>query len=368
MGGKRDYGSGSIKEVRPGVYRLRWHAGVDPFTHQPIRRSETFTGTKKAANQRLHQLVTSRTGLATTGTLRHLIEVWERDAAVSKATMERYRYALQHVPAKLLDRKLDSITQPLIAELYRHLLNEGVPAPTVVKVGTALGSAFRHGVEWGIVDRSPVVGVRKPPAPAKKKVIPTADQLRALIAKNDRQGDSGSAWIRLAINTGARPSEVLHIRWRDVDLDAGAVWIAGTKTEASKRSVLLDDETVTFLRSWRVKMMERAMAVGVRLSDDAFVISRQPDSMTPWSVDSAEQRLERQAATVGCPGLTPHGLRHAHATLLLEHGMTARTVADRLGHSRVSTTIDIYGHVLDGAGRQAADLFGRLMADSGGQH
>lgn len=362
MGSKRDYGSGSIKEVRPGVYRLRWHVGLDSMTGKPLRKTETFTGTKKGANQRLAQLTTSQPTTTTTSTLGHLLEVWERDAAVSEATMERYRYALRHLPTAFVDRKLTTVTSPVVAELYRYLKAQGVPAPTVSKIGTALGSAFRHAVQWGMIDRSPVVGVRKPSAPAKKKVIPTAEQLRALIAKNDIQADSGSAWIRLAINTGARPSEVLHIRWRDVDLDAGAVWIAGTKTEASKRSVLLDPETVTFLRGWRLKMMERAMAVGVRLSDDAFVISREPDSMTPWSVDSAEQRLARQAAAIGCPGLTPHGLRHAHATLLLEHGMTPRTVADRLGHSRVSTTIDIYGHILDGAGRQAADLFGRLMA------
>lgn len=365
MGTRRDYGSGSIKEIRPGVWRLRWHTGTDTFTGKPVRRTETFTGTKKAANQRLHHLTTSRPTAATAGTVRHLLDLWERDAGVKASTMVRYRYALKHLPDAFLDRRLDTVTSPMIADLYRFLAGQGVPAPSIVKIGTALGSAFRHAVEWGIIDRSPVLGVRKPAAPPKKKVIPTADQLRALIAKNDAQSDSGSAWIRLAINTGARPSEVLHIRWRDVDLDNGAVWIAGTKTEASKRSVLLDPETVTFLRGWRVKMIERAMAVGVPLSDDAYVISREPDSMTPWSVDSAEQRLERQAKSLGFPGVTPHGLRHAHATLLLEHGMTPRTVADRLGHSRVSTTIDIYGHVLNGAGRQAADLFGKLMAGEG---
>lgn len=339
---------------------LRWRSGTDPMTGQARQLQETFHGPRKAAQQRLATLVASaqrRTG--STATLDDLLAAWLVAAHVAPATRTTYSIVLEHVPAPMRTTALADIDSPAIVALHRHLLATGVGAQTIRKIHTALSAAFRHALEWGWVQRNPCRGVRPPTITKRAYVIPTVEQLRTMQASADELGGAAGAWFRLAAATGARRSEVLALRWHDLAGDMLAV--NGTKTAAAVRTVALDADTADAVRAWRLRAAERALAVGVVLDGDCFLISDDPTSRVPWRPDLATKRLARLAASAGCPGARLHDLRHAHATMLLEAGVTVRTVADRLGHTKVSTTQDLYGHLLSGADEAAAATFGDLM-------
>jgi len=370
MGNKRAYGSGSISELRPGVYKLRWRVGVDPMTGKHRMKTETFTGTSKQAQRRLGECVSAvptSTSVATVGQLR---TEWARVANVSESTMERYDFSLRHVPAGLWKMRADAVTPPMIADCYRHLTDAGVQPQGVAKAYTALSSMFRHGVEWGWIDRNPCANVRRPTLEPTEYVVPTPADLLRMFDLAAAKSDSQSVWLRLAMATGARRGEVLALRWCDIDLERGAISITGsmgkkgrgaTKNRQSVRLVAIDADTLALLRQWRRMCAERSLTLGVHVGDDWHVVSDDPESGRPVLLNTATHRLNRLAKAAGCPGARLHDLRHAHATMLLEAGVSTRTVADRLGHSRVSTTTDIYGHVLAKADEAAAATFATLL-------
>jgi len=360
---KREYGSGSLTEVRQGVWRLRWYTGIDPFTGRRTQQQETFSGTRKAATKRLSECLAA-VEPSSSMTLGALIAMHADQAQLAADTKQRYDYALRHLSEPVRAWRLDTITSPMIAELYRRLEADGVGTQTIHKIRTALSSAFRHGIEWGVIDRNPCRGVRPPALERRTYVVPTVDQLRTMIAIADTKPGVFPVWVRLALGSGARRIEVLRLQWRNVtfDGDIARIEVVTAKTKGQRRrTIVLDAQTAAALRAWRARAAERALAVGTTLGPEAYVVSDDAASAVPWRPELATKRLNALSAKAGCPGARLHDLRHAHATMLIEAGVSMRTVADRLGHTRVSTTQDIYGHLLPGADDAAAATFGELM-------
>jgi integrase len=149
--------------------------------------------------------------------------------------------------------------------------------------------------------------------------------------------------------TGARRGELCALRWKDVDHDAGVLAIrrsicqrgreTGEKDTKNhqKRRVTLDSETLDVLAEHRKRAEERVAALGVELSDAAFVFSLAPDGSTHLLPDSVSQRYGDLARRLGIR-TSLHKLRHYSATELIAAGVNARTVADRLGRDGGGTT------------------------------
>lgn len=364
----RKYGSGSIRERRPGVWQLRAAAGTDPVTGRPRTITETFTGGSKDAQRRLAQLVALHGGQPSTdATLGYLLERWLATARIADSTAGNYRTALKHLPDRMYGVPLSKLGAHELDSLYRRLERDGVGTYTIRTLHAALSSALTQGVRWRWIGTNPARDASPPPPGKRDSTTPTALQVaQVLQAVDDPQLN---LWLRLAVVTGARRSEVLALRWRDVDLEAGKVSIAGaldingrrkdTKT-GEARTLALDPATVSDLAAWYLKSKQRALAVGVRLPKASYVLSNEPDSSQPWRPDLATKRFRRIADRLGLD-VRLHDLRHAHATELLSRGIDLATVSRRLGHSRTSTTLDVYSHVVAGSDERAAEVVGELF-------
>jgi integrase len=362
MSTRRGYGSGSLHETRPGVWKLR-HQG----------RSRTVTGTRREAEQALAALVaggnlTGPTPAVTT--LGRLLDDWLAANTVQPSTTASYRAALAHLPAPLRKVRLHQLDLRTFDRLYADLDRKGVGRQQIRKLHTALCSALTEAVRWGLITHHPARGARLPELAARRVTIPTDDQITALLhaAADDPVAE---IWLRLALAAGARRGEVLALRWSCVDLDTGTITISASLEEdrTSKttktnrvRTVHLDAGTITLLRRWRRSQREHALAVGARLIKDPWVITSSLDGSIPWRPDGATQRFRRLCTRAGITGIRLHDLRHAHASILLRDGVDVATVANRLGHATPRTTLDTYAHVLDGADAAAADIIGRRLA------
>jgi integrase len=371
MGDKRAYGSGSIKEVSEGVWLLRYRSGRDPISGKYVAKQETFRGTGKQAQKRLAELIANAQPASTSATVGALRTRWRKSAQVTGDTMERYDFALKHVPDGFWTIKLGDLKPSTIADLYQAMEDAGTRPPTIRKAYTALSSMLTFAVRDDLITQNPCRSVRPPEIEEREYVTPTAAHLRKMIEWADAQPGSFGIWQRMAIATGVRKGELLALQWRDVDMFNGVIRVdnsmrrkgkrAKAKTKASERDVVLDALTADALRDWYTKCNARASSVGTFVPEDGYVFSEDPACRTTITLNSATQRQRRLSKRVGCPGARVHDLRHAHATMLLEAGVSARTVADRLGHSRPSTTTDIYGHIIDEAKRRAADTFAALL-------
>ncbi len=198
-----------------------------------------------------------------------------------------------------------------------------------------------------------------------------ASQLKAFLAHvaDDRLA---GLWI-LAATSGARRGELLGLRWRDVDLDAGRIHIRQTlavtngqpyistpKTPRSRRSVSLDSGTVTALKAHRRRQLEEKLAGGPAWVDTGLVFVREDGS---WlHPERGVSRLfTRHVRDAGLPPLSLHGLRHSYATIALGAGVHPKIVSERLGHSSIAITLDCYSSVLESVGEDEANRVGNLI-------
>jgi integrase len=229
---------------------------------------------------------------------------------------------------------------------------------TVKAVHVVLHKAFGAAVKWERLAKNPVDMADPPRVAVEADNVRTwtPEQLRKFLTFADESGDRNHAlWVILA-TTGMRRGEALGLRWQDVDLDAGRLRVVQTvlsingkisvsepKTARGRRPIALDPSTVAVLREHRRKMLEERMLVGPDHSDEGLAFHR-PDgsALRPETVSTNFLRRQRH---LNLPRLTLKGLRHTWATLALEQGIHPKVVQERLGHSTVNITLQVYSHV-----------------------
>jgi integrase len=182
-------------------------------------------------------------------------------------------------------------------------------------------------------------------------------------------------FLRLAATTGARRGQLLALRWRDVDLDRGTIAftralvmgpegpvLAATKNDRTHQ-VELDGETLHVLHDARVRAEKQAVDAGVALAVEAFLFTRDADGHRPWPPNHATHQFIAARRAAGLPHFRLHDFRHFMATQMLASSVPLATVAQRLNHARVSTTVNIYTHAIRAWDRPAAEMLSTLLAD-----
>ena len=169
----------------------------------------------------------------------------------------------------------------------------------------------------------------------------------------------------LGLYTGMRRSELLGITWGDVDLESGFLSVRKSKTDAGRRRIDLSPQTVDMLRVHFERQTSYRGQTDVHLIyDDRRLVFADPFGK-PYDPTSFTHAFKQMARQAGLPNLRLHDLRHLHATLLLSEGIHAKVVSDRLGHSSVQITSDLYSHVTPTIQREAADAIERRIGSPG---
>jgi integrase len=319
-----------------------------------VSRDAYIAPTKQTVGQYLSEWLAGMRGEYAPGT-------W--DAA--KLHIERY------IAPRIGTLPLRALTTPVVRALYVELQasgrqrgGAGLSAKTVHNIHRTLSRALNDAV----AEHPPRI-LHNPAARAHKQpsspVQPTwsAEQLRTFYA-SVRQDRLFGLW-RLAASTGLRRGELAGLRWTDVDLDAGRVAVTqqrakgrgtvsiGVTKGKRGRSVSLDAETVGSLRAHRkAQAAERLAWPGEWGNSDDLVFTHADGA--PLHPDSITKTFRRRVAAADLPWIKLHGLRHTHATLMLEAGVNVKVVQERLGHSSIAITGDVYSHVTPGMQEEAA--------------
>ncbi|MBU2009416.1 MAG: site-specific integrase [Chloroflexi bacterium] len=181
--------------------------------------------------------------------------------------------------------------------------------------------------------------------------------------------------LLLALHTGMRRSELLGLRWKDIDLDmaslsvsqvvlglaGGKLHFSEPKTAKGRRQIALTPTSVLTLRGHKEKAEADRKMLGLPLTDDDLVFAR-PDGSPerPTRVTEAFRWLARK---MGLRGMRFHDLRHTHASLMLAQGIHPKVVQERLGHATIGITLDTYSHVVPGLQEAAARRFEGLVSN-----
>jgi integrase len=242
-----------------------------------------------------------------------------------------------------------------------------------------LRAALDEAVAEGRLRRSPAARVGMPRVVVKAdrvREVPawTEDDVRKFLAAVKEHRWYGP--IRLDVLYGLRRSELLGLKWGDIDLKAGTVHVERGLTEVggvptwtddknarSRRTIPIDPTTAQHLGAHRRRQAEERLAAGSSWVDnDLLVASRTGTVVSPGNFD---QTLERLVLRAGVPRLTSHGLRHTAATHIVRHASDIgeiRAAADLLGHSP-DMLMRTYAHALPESVRTVTDKIAQRGAD-----
>ncbi len=309
----------------------------------------------------------------TRATIAEYVRAWLGIAhGVSPKTLERYtelaeRQIIPHLGATALQK----LKPEAVTTWHSQLLAGGLSARTIGHANRVLRLVLAYAIKNGTLTRN-VAAIHAPPKVEDEEVqILPPEQISVVLSA--LQGHMLHPIASLALATGMRRGELLALQWGDVDLDAAVLRVersveetkAGLrvkppKTKRGRRTVTIDEATVAMLRAHKVKQMETRFALGMgKREDDALVLSGIEGKMiSPHSVSRAWRAVCRVRRL---PRLPFHALRHTHVSVLIRAGVDILTISRRLGHSKASVTLDVYGHLIGGADAAAAKAMAEVL-------
>jgi len=276
---------------------------------------------------------------------------------------------------------LQQLTASRLNGLYAELLVKGrrdgkggLSPKTCRHLHATIRAALNDAVRWQLLTRNVALQATPPRPQPKEMQIWTAPELRAFLAHVE--GDRLYGAYVLAATTGLRRGELLGLRWRDLHLNAGRLSVTQTlvsvnyavsfstpKTDKGRHSVALDSATVGALRAHRVAMLEERLSLGLGAPTEDGLVFTDLDGTALHPVGFSE-RFGRLVKAAGARRIRFHDLRHTHATLALAAGVHPKVVSERLGHSSVSITLDLYSHSIPALEEEAAEKVAALVFGS----
>jgi integrase len=364
--------TGHIRQRSTGSWELRYSLGSDKATGKRKVATTTVRGSRRDAERELrHLLHTLDVGThvdPTRMTVREWLTSWLAAVReeVAPKTHERYAEIVEGFLAPALGALAMSKLAPShIQRAYtdwatggrRDGKKGGLSPQTRRHIHRILKSALARAVEQAVIVRNP--------ADAFKKRLPKVER-RLMATLSAEQSPALLAAIRvhevyyptlIALSTGMRRGEILALRWQSVDLDRGVVHVvesleqtkAALRFKAPKtdraRAITLPAFAVDELTRLKREQAEGLLAIGVRQAGDTLVCARRDGS--PWPPRLLTKAFSRVMGSMNTAAIRFHDLRHSHATQLLAAGVHPKVVQERLGHSTITTTLDLYSHVAE---------------------
>ncbi len=266
--------------------------------------------------------------------------------------------------------RLEALRHEHVVALVADLERAGRGATTVERIVAVLSSALNHAVRTRRLTHNVATHVSTP-AVTRTEVNPwTADQAATFLEAV--AGDRLAEFFEVLVGTGLRLGEALALRWEDVDLEhrvlrvrrsattvGGHLLIGRPKTVGSAAGVGLSPRVVAALARQRERQVFDALTWGAGYELGDLVFARENGSLL--RPEYVRRRLHTVAAEAGLPRVRVHDLRHLAATLMISAGVPLALVSKTLRHSKVSITVDLYGHLTHEAAQAAADSLGGVL-------
>ncbi|WP_195217436.1 tyrosine-type recombinase/integrase [Streptococcus oralis] len=369
------------------VYRSSIYLGIDSMTGKKGKTTISARTKKELKSKAIQAKVEFEKNGATikkavnVTTYQELTELW----------LENYCHTVKHstlIGAKnnirkyLLpafgDYKLDKLTPPIIQHqvnqwaMNYNQLGEGYQQYNQLH---ALNKRIlSYAVSIQVISTNPasdiIVPRRKPKEGQKLKYLDD-DNLKKFLDYLDQLPNTtknfyDTVLYKTLLATGLRIRECLALEWSDIDLQNGSLSVTKTlntlkeitspKSKSSIREISLDTKTVLLLRLYKARQGQIGREIGVtyeRVFSDSFDNYREAGAL--------RFRLEKHLKLAGCPRLSFHAFRHTHASILLNAGLPYKDIQTRLGHSKISMTMDIYSHLSKENKKKATSFYEKAI-------
>lgn len=373
---KRPHGAGT-KPIKRGH---RWYTLIT-LGRRPdgkLDRRWVSGATPEEAQQRARELlVAAAQGMLATHeriTVSEWLSTWLE--AKGKSAAPTYTLKLEahakHIQQHLGRVELRKLRPAHVYALARALEEKGLSPSYRREILATLEAALERAVALELIPRNAARPVRLETAPQPRKVRAWDAETVARFLEAAK-GSRLYPLFYLGFATGLRREELLGLRWQDVDLSAcwlrveqvlvpvkGGVHIGPPKTLHSRRVVDFGPDVAAVLKTWKARQEEEARILRETWQNTGLVFTTSTGRpIHPRNVNREMTAIIRRH---GLPPLSPHGMRHTHASLLAQRTRQIELVARRLGHARPSITLDLYRHVATWELKEVALSLGELLS------
>ena len=317
----------------------------------------------------------------TKGNLGDYLNRWLNEyagASLSPSTLKGYESIVKHhIIPSMGGLPLKNLRPEHLQQYYAGKMKAGLSSTTVRHHHTLLHRAFKQACQWGVMSRNPADMVSPPANRRLEMHTLTEVQVNEVLAKATT--DTYHCLFYLDMQTGLRRGELLALRWTDIDLDfaemsvtrsavqcpGGKVIYKAPKTKKSRRTVALSPQTCIVLRQY----LANQTAIRARLDKnakwpkDALIFAQLNGD--PLKGNTVWKAWNTMLKRMGITGIRFHDIRHTMATAMLRAGVHPKIVQERLGHSSIATTLDLYSHVSPGLQQAAAAKLDNIFINEG---
>ena len=363
-----------IKKATNGTYYFRANLGKHPVTGKQIQKYRSGFATKKEARAEYSKLILSTPDELTEKkeevTFKKFIQEiylpWYKTQVKESTYKNRYATIEKHF-SYFYKMNTDKI-EPIHVQNWQLKLAKNYSPNYVRIIQGMLAVAFDRAIVLGLAKKNPARMIGNVKSRKPKIDFWTLEEFQKVISllyKGDYYEHYLFISYWLLFMTGMRIGEAAALQWSDIDFETGVLSInknlyyktmtdykfVETKTQASIRDIVIDDDTIKELKEWE-EVQQKV------LPKCNFVLSY---NGTPTSKTTLPRALEKLANLAGVHRIKIHALRHSHASLLISMGENPLIIKYRLGHEKIQTTLGTYGHLYPNSNFEVAKkLTGKL--------
>lgn len=314
----------------------------------------------------------------------------------------RDKYAVKHLGHKTLytyesnlknrilptfrNLRLENIKPLHIVDFLSNLEKEGsrgdkksggLASGTIQIQHRILKNIFNRAVEWRVIKRNPARDVQKPKVISKEVTPYDETEVEQMLQALEKEPYHWRVMITLALTTGLRRSELLGLEWKHINWDSGVIEVSQSmihalkgnvivkkpKTKNSIRKVALPSSMLGEMKGYYAYRLNERNNIGNEWYEgDWFFMFSHPNGQ-PFHHERPYLWFRQFIKKNRFRYIRFHDLRHTSATILINQGIHAKIISERLGHGSITTTMNIYGHALRSADQAAADKFESLLTN-----
>ena len=367
---KRGNNEGSVQQLPSGSWRAQISVNGFRLGHTEKTRAKVNAWLRKTQSEIEAGLNCDYAQFS----YEDFLDSWLTSIKPSLRSGTWYQYDMtcrRHILPYLGKHKLINLKPEHIQNLINNKLQSGTGVRTIEVIHTIIHNSLNHAIKLGAITRNPTNATTVPRQKIHEMKI--FNEIEVSTFLNHTQGTRYESMYHLAIATGLRQSELLGLKWSDLDWEKKSLnvqrqlkrkhkkgdYFESPKTRNGRRSITLGTKTIQKLREQLKRQIEERDRVGIQWQENDLIF---PSTVgTPMGQNNLFRSFKALLRTVGLPEIRFHDLRHTAASLMLMYGVSPIIVAKRLGHSKVSMTLDVYGHLIPEMQNKAAELIDELI-------
>ena len=373
----------SIKRLSNNKYKITIELGYDILGNRK-RKTETFNGTKAEATIREAELMKKFYHIGQSSNISDLnfeeysqIFVAKYCDKIGLVTKDGYVRSLKMIIPIIGKIKLNKITPLVLDNMYQKLKigekGQELGYHSMYAYYKLINVMFNQAIKWELIDKNPNLKANKPKKEKTERRYYDLEQVHKLLSCLSNERIKYRTLITLALDSGMRRSEICALRWSDVDFDTNTIKInkslkvvkgivdeSNTKTENSKREIIVSNATINLLKEYKEWQDNYIKEMGKKwIGTDRVFTSKEGNYMYPSTCDHTLRKIIKK---YNLEPICFHELRHTSASILIHKGINPKAVSQRLGHADTSITMEIYSHTFDVTKKESAKAFDEVLS------